>query len=293
MAWLNYAKLVTTAMVVGGWFFEQQDRPSALSALRVSLTQSAPVLSTGSVVASLVEFIVMQATSNWWWTDPVGCFLKCVFMIAQGCILALTRFAIIAHAFTGQGFFSSSKVTFKVMQRNFAGAYVVSRVGVAVMRTWTSTLSVCVGLAAWQWLDTALDATTLADITSIFSGMIGTVVFIFVYLYFVKRPLFTLLTMTLIMGMVSDMVNSEGATLDQRVWFPFAGIFVSCIAMIILSFNGDVVLDTLDTIFLAFGVSRDNSKGKPLDGPLASVYVLMESKDVDGVLPVGQVVSAA
>jgi hypothetical protein len=292
MAWLNYAKLVTTAMVIGGWFFEQQDRPTALGALRISLTSSIPALSSGSVIASLIEFIVQQATSNWWWTDPVGCFLKCLFLCAQSCIMALTRFAMISHAFTGLPFFSASKRVFLVMKRNFAGAYVVSRVGVAVMRTGASCISLCVGLAAWQWLDTELGGETLANITEIFGGMIGTVVFVFVYMWFVKRPLFTILTMSFVMNIVRDLVESSDSSIDARIWFPFAGIFVSCIAMIILTFNGDVVLDSLDTIFLAFGVARDNRKGKPMDGPIAQVYILMESKDVDGVLPTAAVASA-
>jgi hypothetical protein len=287
LAFLNYAKLVTTAMVVGGWFFQQSDRPSAFGSLRISMTKSIPALSSGSVIASLVEFLVAYATSYWWWTDPLGCFLKCLFMCFQGCVMALTRFAVISHAFTGVGFFSSSKRAFKVMQRNFAGAYVTSKIGIWIMRTGTSTISLCVGLAAWQWLDTALDATTLQDVTTLFRGMLGTVVFIFLYLWFVRRPLFTLLTMSLFFSYFGDSV-----AIDREWFYPIAAIFVSCIAQIILSFNSDVVLDSLDTIFMSFAVARDNSMGKPMDGPLAQVYVLMESKDVEGVLPTAQLVAA-
>mmetsp|Transcript_22766 Transcript_22766/g.72945 ORF Transcript_22766/g.72945 Transcript_22766/m.72945 type:complete len:590 (-) Transcript_22766:50-1819(-) len=282
LSYFNSAKLITTAMVVGSWFFGQEDRPDKanLAALQTSLTASAGANAVGGLITAVVEYILSRINHKLWWSDPLGCLLKCLYLMAQSCIMAVTRFATIAHAFTGEDFFSSSRRSFDVLKRNFVGGYVTSRVGISVVGTFVNSLSLCVGLLAWHWIDAENGWNTLQDVLNVFGGLIGCVAFVILYLYLVRIPLFTLLAITLLMEFVSG-----SSLFTAQVFAPIGGIFVSCVAAIILRFQGDVVLDALDTIFMAYAVANDTGLAlKSISSEHGKIYEMM-SEDVPEAKP--------
>lgn len=288
--YFNSTKLITTAMVIGSWFFDQDDKPmsTSLSALKSSLVTSGPVTSVGSLITALVEWIIRQATSNFWFLDPLGIFLRLVYCCVQSCIIALTRFALVAHAFTGDSFFGSSKSVYEVMKKNFSGAYVVSRVGQAVMTTGCSIGAIGLGMVAWSWLDAVNNTDTLSDLMDTFDGSVLLILLFFLaYLYLVKRPMFTLLAISLLMNTIKTFFgDASGLNVPAETWPPLGSLFVGSIAMIIISFVGDVVMDALDTIFLSFAVANDNGLGKPTTGDRSAIYALLD----DGLVPEAKVV---
>ena len=266
-AWLKSAKLITTAMTVGSWAFAQEDRPrlSGLVALRITLTKSAATISVGSLITGLVDFIVDAATERFWFLSPAGCILKFIFVIAQGCIMALTRYAFVGHAFTGLTFFESSKIAYKVLEKNLIGGYVVQKVGASVVYLWAKVFAICLGLAAWQWIDQDNDWDTLSSIVSLFDDSLFLVIlFIVIWLYFIQMPMLTLMLLTFVVNVMKTILSTGTGTtpliIDAQIWAPFCGVFVSCVAAIILNFIGELLLDAITAIFMAHAVGTVGGK---------------------------------
>mmetsp|Transcript_19666 Transcript_19666/g.43439 ORF Transcript_19666/g.43439 Transcript_19666/m.43439 type:complete len:575 (+) Transcript_19666:40-1764(+) len=272
VAYLNSAKLTATAMHMGGWYFGQQNR-SALRSVKTSVTTSIPALSIGSLITAVVDKIVEVATQDFWWTNPGGCALRLLYACFQGCIMAMTRFAIITHAFTGGSFFSSGRDAYQVMKKNFVGGFVTNRVGRSVVANVSQLVALGIGLFCWHLIDKDNNFTTLKDFLSgkLFDSLLVTVLFIFGYMYLVLRPMFTILLIVLVGDLVGEAISSGGG---GAAFAPMAGLFSSCVVYIIFSFLGDVVLDTLDTMFLAYAVKGPGS-GAPQGMATAKVYHML------------------
>jgi hypothetical protein len=106
---LDVQKIKQTAMTVGSWYFAQSDRVGGMDALKTTFTSSSPVVSVASIISSIVDFVVSRATSRFWWTDPLGCIMRCLSACLQSCFMAMKKYAMIGHAFTGNGFVASGK----------------------------------------------------------------------------------------------------------------------------------------------------------------------------------------
>jgi len=268
-------KMVVTAMSVGTGFFDQSDRPRGmypLTALKIVASRSVGTVAAGSLIAAIVENIIQRATKRFWFLDPVSCILKLILLIFQSCIMALTRFALVAHAFTGLGFFGSSKRVFKVMKKNFAGAYVNDRVGVSVVRTGAHVFSILIGLAAWYWIDHVKGWDTLQVIGDLFrESFFMALLMIAVYVWLSANALFTICVIVLLQETVVSWADT-GPEFNG----PILGIFITCISSIILNFQGDIILNALDTTFLCHAIGKDNNIGKPSSGDRAMMYVLLE-----------------
>jgi len=286
-AYFNSTKLVITAMSIAQWYFDQSDKVerAPFVALKIAFTKSSGTIAAGSLVTGLVDYLVRKANAQFWWLDPLGCVLKCLFLCLESIVMAYTRYLLVVHSLTGRNFFNSGMAVTSIIARNFDGAYIVDRVAVSVIEVGTNALAIVIGVIAWAWIDRANDWSTLSDLTgpdSVFGGLVGFLVFIFLFLYLTRRPLLSIMIIALINDTVFKQLN-----VSAQIFAPMAGIFVACIAAIILSFQGDIVLNTIDTIFITYAVGNDNNLAKPVgDEDRALVYALVvdvpEAKLVSG-----------
>lgn len=288
LKWLDQAKLVSTSIVIGSWCFGQElentTTKTAFKAWKISMTFSAVVNSISSIIVTIVELIFSKANSKLWWTNPLDCILKCVMVIFSTCLRAFTRFAVISHAFTGNDFFISAKLAFHTLKRNFKEGYVVSTVGVSVLRTGASGLSISFGLLTWIWFDNVLDTNSFFLLFNSLEGFQGVLIFVFFCIYFwlINHPLLTLF----IVIILNDSLFIEDTDNDYNEYYMklipcLAALFISSISMIILNFNSDVVLDALDTVFMAYAIDSDN--GKTITTETAKIYAIMKDGSVEGI----------
>jgi len=279
-AWLTLAKLHLTAMTIGSWYFAQEDGPSgvAFHALRTTLSKSAPVITSFSIITTIVDYIVDIATRRFWWTDPVGIVLRFLFCIFQSCIMALTKYGVVGHAFLGKGFGESTKSAYKVLKRNFVGGYVTDRVGASVVFVMSRLLATALGLLAWYMIDQAHDVDSLGRVFSylhVKAGFIGLVAFVFGWIYLHGIPVFSIMAMCMI----------PAGFMDPATHAAMGGLFVGCICSIVLHFLGSIILDATTTIFMAYAIGKNEGKTLPQDEARAFVYTLMEEDMKTDVIP--------
>jgi hypothetical protein len=244
-----------TAMTVGSWYFAQSDRVGGMDALKTTFTSSSPVVSVASIVSSIVDFLVSRATSRFWWTDPLGCILRCLFACLQSCVMAMTKYAVIGHAFTGSGFSGSGKAAYSVLRRNVVGGYVNDRAGASVVFVVSKVLAILLGMAAWAWFDALAEQSTLHDILGILDSPILVALFFLAWLYLVQVPVLTIILICRFQSYVTGLA----------VVIPVAAIFVACLCSFIISFFAELVLDSMCTVFMAYAVQADGG-GKTADG---------------------------
>jgi hypothetical protein len=272
-AWLKLAKLNMVAMTVGSWYFGQSDRVGGLGALTTTVTRSAPVITVASIICTIVDYIVAIATNRFWWLDPVGCVVKCIFLIFQSCVMALTKYAMIGHAFIGKGFFSSSKAAFAVLRRNAVGGYVNDVAGASVVFVVSKVLAILLGMAAWYWTDQIAGTETLAHILKNLSPFMVALFFL-IWLYFVQIPVISIIVLVQIQSLISSFNLNNVSLID--IYVPMTAVFISCFCSMVLGFFGSLVLDAMSTVFFGYAVGRDTSKAASGDDGQAAVYALLD-----------------
>ena len=274
-AWLKLARLNVVAMTVGSWYFGQSDRVGGLGALTTTVTRSAPVVTVASIVCTIVDYLVAIASNQFWWTDPLGCIMKCFFLIFQSCIMALTRYAMVGHAFIGKGFFASGKAAFAVLRRNAVGGYVNDRAGASVVFIVSKVFSILLGMGAWYWMDQIADTDTLDFILTQLDSAIAVAAFFIIWLYFVQIPTFTIIVLVKFQQLLSSITSGSSATPLIDIYVPMTAIFISCFCSMILGFFSSLVLDAMSTIWLGYALGRDHGKTASGDDGQDAVYALL------------------
>jgi len=264
-------KMVITAISVGSWYFEEADGVvDPFCAAKMVFANSIGSVAIGSGITAIVEYIIRNATNKLWFLSPWGCILKCIFLGFQSCFMAFARFSLICHAFTGASYFSCSRQALSVMEKGFTGAYVNDRVGVAVIRSGAHLISISIGLLAWYWLDQVEDWTSVSDFMDMAtSNLLAFLMYFLLYVWLTKNPMITICLIVMIQNIISSLAI-------EVIHAPMFGIFVSCISCIVLDFQGDIILNALDTIFMCFALGKENKIAKPVEGEKAQMYLLIE-----------------
>ena len=175
------AKLVVTAKSVGSYFFGQWESHNPILALKTTFTTSVGTISAASLFSSIAEWVVYEATQTFWWVNPIDCILKCILTCVATIIMAYTRFLVVAHSFTGEGFATSGTNMILVMARNFSGAYVNGLIGVMVVHLGSTVFALGIFFASWQWIDSAIGVNVLEDTFPQLSALGGLAVIAFFY----------------------------------------------------------------------------------------------------------------
>mmetsp|Transcript_3537 Transcript_3537/g.4082 ORF Transcript_3537/g.4082 Transcript_3537/m.4082 type:complete len:441 (-) Transcript_3537:156-1478(-) len=267
MHYFAASRLVVVAMTVSGYFFEDSKKPGnyAMHALKTTLTSSAPTISVGALITAVTEYIFKKTQERFWFLDPIGCFLQCLLILIGSCIQALTRFSLISHGISGEGFFTSATLAFHTIKqsglvdnpnssghRAFLAAYINDRVAVFVTELSSSTFAIVSGLIGWSLADKATDQNTLSELFTLIDSAFLFVVFVFFFLWITKRPMF---------GLFGIILGTNWIPTGIPVFLipGICGIFIACLAAIFLDFTAAVVLNAIDTVFLLQAIAKVNN----------------------------------
>mmetsp|Transcript_14893 Transcript_14893/g.17405 ORF Transcript_14893/g.17405 Transcript_14893/m.17405 type:complete len:562 (+) Transcript_14893:268-1953(+) len=266
MHYCQASRLVVVAMTVGGFFFESADNPQnyALAGLKSTVTTSAPTLSVGSLITAVVEYVFRKIQERFWFLDPIGCLLQCVYLIFASVIIALTRFSLISHALSGEGFFASAKLSFNTVKQSgiaqnpnssggkaFLQGYITDRVAVFVTELSSNTFAVVCGVIGWALMDSATNQDTLSTLFEYIDNAFLFVMFVLGFLWVTKRPMFGLL------GIILYLTWTPLPTPIELIP-ALAGLFAACLSALVLDFTAAIVLNAIDTVFMLEAISKIN-----------------------------------
>lgn len=277
ISFCNSQKLVIVSMCVGSWFLQQPIRPRLpdFSALRAGYSTSFGTIAGGCLVTEFVDYIVERGGSNFWWLDPLGYIIRPLKFAFGRCVTPFTRFSMIAHAFTGEGFGPAAYRSAKLLRRNFTNAYVADRILIAGVRTGTNAFSIALGLVVWARIDAINGWNSLRNSPNgdgVFGGVPGLLLFVCLASYLTRRPLLGLMMLALVNDTLLAWLNGT-----VQLFAPMAGVFVACLASVIIGFQGDCVLNTIDTIFMCYAIVEDTGMSTPVDGTREDAHLYADS----------------
>ena len=281
MLFFESAKLVTSAMCIGREIFSQSqlylEEDAAtypFRALRISLSSSVGTIAVGSLVVAVAERMVEHGRRRWWFTSVTGCVYHYTLSYCEQFIKATNRFALIAHAFSGDGFIGASRRAYHVMSRNFVSSMVADQVGVYVLSSAAKGVSLCVVLLTWFLIDETQGWGSLSNIMATFNySFFAVALFAVLLLIFLEYPLLGVILISWFQASVTAKVCSTAEACELQA--PIAGLFMGCIARLVFNFQASVLLHALDSVFIAYAISKEN-KVKLVEERL---YVMVESSE--------------
>ena len=99
----------------------------------------------------------------------------------------------------------------------------------------------------WKLTDEATNQDTLSTLFGEMSlGLF--ILLILGFLFLIARPMF---------GMLGVIVAIDLFDFPEFMLPPTAGLFIACIAAIILGFTGAIVLNAMDTVFMLHAITKD------------------------------------
>jgi len=250
-------RLSVIATIIGSWHFHPGDKPGILTALWNTTTTSFGTLSVSALISTVAEKICRMYQQPCWqsWLGPAFFvtaplqLLLCIFGTCVGTIIKmLTKHAVILHVWTGLSFIGSAKKVKNILSRHFKGGFVTEVTSQSVLKLASFAFSIGIGMLAWLWFDDKFNIQTISgDGSSIFA-------FAILGIFLLWFPILGLYIIIFL-----DKILRDGAWGDDKLWIPpMAGIFIGCLAMMFFMFISEIFLDTIDTLFLAFAVDKDN-----------------------------------
>jgi len=286
---LDKMRLSVIATIVGSWHFHPTDKPKFTTALG-NIGKSFGTLSIGSLISAIADKINRVATQNWFFIvlSPVNLVICLIGTCFQTCVQMLTKFSIILHVFTGQGFFQSGKSMYKIMCRHFKGGFVTEVTSKSVLEFSSYVFAAGITMLTWRWVNDRFDCGNPFDDDNSPNGfesfyiILGILVNIFLLWYPVLFLYCIIFANNYLRKSERETLqrieDNENSNLDDRfnnyddynsydndrnynhIWIPIlAASFVGCIAMMFFSFISSIFLDVIDTVFLCFAIDKDNN----------------------------------
>lgn len=266
LKFLSLLKLDVTASSVAAFFFNQWSASVPFTSLKNSVKLSTGVLSMSALIVTPIEYTIQELNKTTWWLNPFLWPLCIICCCASLILQPFTRFLVISHAITGRGFVASGRDMFLMLFDNFVGAYVNDWLSSLVVTSSSKVFSISLAFATWGWLDAGPERlntlqfifTEGDDAETSFLIFVGMVYMMF---YFLARPVTLLILLVLIDPFVEDMtgylVESGGEEL-AGIFLSFLGaLFIGSLASIVFHFQGELLLHSIDTLFVC-GALSDN-----------------------------------
>jgi len=287
---LDKMRLSIIATIVGSWHFHPTDKPKFTTTL-TNMGKSFGTLSIGSLISAIADQINRIAQQNWFCIvlSPPNLIICLIGTCFQTCVQMLTKFSIILHVFTGQGFFQSGKSMYKIMCRHFKGGFVTEVTSKSVLEFTSYVFAAGITMLTWRWVNDRFDCGNPFndglnddDDTSGFVPwyiIVGILVNVFLLWYPVLFLYCIIFTNNYLRKNERETLqrieDNENSNLDDQynddnygyvernynhIWIPIlSASFVGCIAMMFFSFISSIFLDVIDTIFLCFAIDKDNN----------------------------------
>mmetsp|Transcript_17232 Transcript_17232/g.25012 ORF Transcript_17232/g.25012 Transcript_17232/m.25012 type:complete len:330 (+) Transcript_17232:2-991(+) len=253
--------------MVGSWHFHPESKPNFGRAIQNALTTSFGSLAFAALVISFLDRFRRYRQIKCWWLGPQCILLFPLYLINLIfgiCIGVFTKFSVILHIFTGLPLTNSARKCWSVMSRHFVGGFITEVTSSNVLATGPYVFSIAMTFLTWSWIDDTFGFTTLSDILETEGGSTVAIliVMIFFMIFILSYPLVGVFVVVIINSTQQAQAKENyaaGEETFQHLWVsPLGAMFVGCISMLVFSFMGGIIHDTVDTMFLCFAIDQEN-----------------------------------
>lgn len=162
-----------------------------------------------------------------------------------------------------------------MLKRHLESVLVTDFAGKSVLNFGQYLFTVAIGLATWAWFDACTKMNTLEPETWTRGGEHPIVLFwlaIFCFLFFCKHPMVTIF----VVNLVADSAPKEASGL-------LAGLFIGAIGGLIFAFVGDIILYSIDTIYICYAIQKEAGVEIDTKHPeTGQVYYLLQAPESQG-----------
>ncbi len=258
--WFRAAQTLVVAAPTICWFYPPSrgggpDSP-ALAALRWVFTSSAGTVSLSGALMALAARARDAATERRGccggfarcrdYCNPMNLLYRGLWYAFQSCTVVLTRFTLVAHAYTGESFFSSAKAALRTLGANkVIGGYVVDQTGENVLIMGAYVFSLVIGLVSWVYVDDLKGYDTF-DMASKGAGYTALVyALVLTYLYLTYYPTLTLLLVVFVSHWLPDVLTPL-----------LCGLFMACTSHLVFGCVAQALLCATDTAYFCYHIER-------------------------------------
>jgi len=260
-AW-QYANVVQIFFVAGCIGTFHFDRTSAVASLPLSMIKLACTTSAGTLSKiAVVNYLIAKLKSM---SKPSckNCICQCgicnpIFWLAlliRCCCLTflnmLSKWCVIFHAFTGEGFMDSARRSMDVLKKAGMSGMVLE--GTAVTCFWFIGygISVGFGFATWAWMGS--EDVYDEDVLGGDHGMVLKWVMMIVMWILLLDPLFSILIVVLVSIFVGDNIDTT--------WIMWCcGLFTGAVVQFFFMQTTQALLFASNTMFVAIAVDKTNN----------------------------------
>lgn len=261
MLFMENAVVIISAAGIGAWYFHEDDEhvpdcPSMVG-LKWAFTTSSGVSFFNAMVVNVVRKFREASESPFRFCPCALQFLFwMIFCAIQGCVLALTRYMIIAHTFHSGGIRENAQSSFQMLKDRLGDAIVNDNVSRTVLWLGTTFFSTAIGFLSFMWLDGNLEGGVLAGMKQAgehtadqgLADVFG-VYIAFIFALFISHPLLSLVVITLF---------ADYAPPEPGMSAILGGIFIGSISNIVFTLFSVVMSSATDTIFYCFALEEDS-----------------------------------
>lgn len=281
---LDMALVLVTAVGIGGYYFHRDD-PSAPQYPAFTALGWAFSSSSGAVTES--TFILMLVRLGEKWFDfsnyyaclcifnPVWWVLKGFWCCLSQLLTTFSRFLLIMHGFHGGDFSTAdtTRPTNEVLVKHLGKAFMSGVVGDWVLSFSATLVAVVFGLGTHLLLDKAEGIHAFTKAPYLFQLLCPCYFLTTHFWYKLMLPVLAILTM------FRDFPNAE-----WLFWKPvtccFAGVFVACVAKIVVQFFVEVCFHATDGLLYCYVL--DAESGKPISDDMKAIHdAIQEAKGDD------------
>jgi hypothetical protein len=291
-------RLSVVAGVCGTWYFHKDQRviPAVgqvpanptLFFMKRAITTSVGTLSVSALILAVVEWIRLKAFSRFWFLDTLGLICRLFYCCFQSFLNAITSYTTITHTLTGHDFWGSVNRAFGILRRNFVGAYVADSAGRATIKLGIWVFSICMTMLTWYWIDdhygwhffsqTVGAATVDSSGTSSSSWETWYLMFCYMLMmYLHANPIVGLLIVVVLISPIAKThdpkstmpcdatwcIDKDNGTM-LSIWFGFwLAMFIGTVANLIFTYIGNILQDSVTSIFLCYAIDQDNGAIRP------------------------------
>mmetsp|Transcript_6211 Transcript_6211/g.12908 ORF Transcript_6211/g.12908 Transcript_6211/m.12908 type:complete len:647 (+) Transcript_6211:64-2004(+) len=265
--WYTQARLCTVAATIGSWHFHPDDKPTAIQAVKNTVTKSLGTVSFSAMILAIIEEIKRRLKFKWYHhcgpqcciTAPMHLLSCLLMMVLENCFKMLTKFTLIIHTFSGLNFFGSAKKCFGVMTRHFENGFITDYASNAVLQLGAYIFSLAITFTAWAWLDEQYGWSTLPSIDND-NNIVIFYLWLFYILFNLWYPVLAVFGIIVADMVITKYASDEHGECGQEHWVaPIAATFVGVISMLFFQYMAGIILDTIDTCFVCWAVDKDNN----------------------------------
>lgn len=264
LVYFSSMNVMVSALGTGCWYFPDMPQPQypAWEGLRWSLTSSSGACATASTIAYLVEEINAALMKKFSWLNPLTFILKIIWFFMKDFVIAVSRYSLIQHAFSGKDFWQSGRDVSKVLKNSVGLSFITDSITKKILAFNVQVFSVVIGMVTWTIYS---DEPWTSEFHAMFYSCL--------MLWCIGHPIFCIVFLVLFDFWIVD---------DLR---PFGiGCFMGSFCSLMYSFFAQMICNSTDVIMLCYALESQTDERQPRFGELYEVVGDEFVENPDGVI---------